>query len=198
MIAENEVRLGEIHPETSIGQGTKVWRGATVREGAVIGRQVVVGESAYIDYGVHIGDKCKIQNNALIYNPSTIEDGVFIGPGVILTNDKVPRSTAPNGEVSGESDWKRVAVHCRRGSSIGAGAVCIGPVEIGEWSMVGAGSVVTRDVSAYSLVAGNPAKHLHWIGRTGTKLVWKRQLWQCADTGELFREIEGGLELVQR
>lgn len=147
----------DIHPSAVIGQGTKIWDYTQIREKVVIGRNCVIGRNVYIGPGVVIGDNCKIQNNALIYEPALLEDGVFVGPAVVLTNDKNPRAINSNGQPKTIGDWVQVGVTIRNGAAIGANSVCIAPLEIGRWALVGAGSVVTKDVEANSVVAGNPA-----------------------------------------
>lgn len=112
----------------------------------------------YIGPSVVIGDNCKIQNNALIYEPAVLEDGVFVGPGAILTNDKNPRAINVDGSLKEKGDWDAVGVHLEAGASVGAGAVCVAPLRIGSWALVGAGSVVIHSVSAQTIVAGNPAR----------------------------------------
>ena len=140
-----------------IGDGSSIWHLAQVRGGAEIGENVIVGRGAYIGSGVHVGDNCKIQNYALVYEPAQLEDGVFVGPAAVLTNDTFPRAVNPDGTSKSAHDWESVGVTLRRGCSVGARAVCVAPVTIGEWATVAAGSVVTRDVPAYALVAGVPA-----------------------------------------
>lgn len=147
----------EIHPSALIGEGTKIWPLTQIREDVVIGRNCVIGRNVYIGPGVSIGDNCKIQNNALIYEPAFLENGVFVGPGVVLTNDKKPRAIKPDGRLKNKEDWEQVGVTIRVGAAIGANSVCIAPVIIGEWAVVGAGAVVTKDVEANTTVVGNPA-----------------------------------------
>lgn len=177
----------------TIGAGTKVWGFAQVRENAQIGENCIVGRGAYVGVGVRIGSLCKIQNYALIYEPAELGDGVFIGPGVILTNDVFPRAVNPQWELKRNADWKPVGVVIGDGASIGAGAICVAPVQIGEWAMVAAGSVVTRDVLPYSLVRGAPAQNVGWVGRAGQPLHKVGGHYVCPVTGEHYVEKFGSL-----
>jgi UDP-2-acetamido-3-amino-2,3-dideoxy-glucuronate N-acetyltransferase len=160
----------EVAPSCSVGEGSHIWDFAQIRERAKLGTTCTVGRGAYVGAGVQIGNNCKIQNNALVYQPADIGDGVFIGPAAVLTNDRYPRAVNPDGTIKLGADWTAVGVSVRNGASIGANAVCIAPVTIGEWALVAAGSVVTSDVAAHSLVAGAPARHISWVGRDGCKL----------------------------
>ena len=165
-----------IHAQADVDQGTiiesgsKIWELARVRSGAKIGSKTIIGRSAYIDTDVQIGANCKVQNNALIYSPAVIADGVFIGPGAILTNDLNPRAINETGTQKSATDWKVQRVEILYGASIGAGAICVAPVTIGSWAMVGAGAVVIKNVPDFALVVGNPAKQIGWVGKSGSKL----------------------------
>ncbi len=186
--------INDVDPGAAIGQGTKVWHYAQIREGAVLGRDCVIGRGAYVGPGVRIGDNCKIQNYALVYDPAVIEDGVFIGPAVVLTNDRYPRAVSPDGALRGADDWDPVGVTIHHGASIGARSVCVAPVTIGAWALVAAGSTVIRDVPAFALVAGSPAKQVGWVGKHGVPLQDLRDgLWRCPASGGRFREIDGVL-----
>lgn len=147
----------EIHESVVIPQSTRVWGHTQIRENVKIGANCIIGRNVYIGPGVVIGDNCKIQNNALIYEPAILEDGVFIGPAVVLTNDRQPRAVNRDGSLKAPSDWERAGVVIRRGASVGASAVCVAPVELGEWSVIGANSVLTKDAEAETIYAGNPA-----------------------------------------
>ena len=138
---------------------TGIWS-TTVHPSASIGEDCVIGQGAWIDEGVIIGDRCKVQNNALLYRGVELEDGVFIGPGAILTNDRYPRAIDTTGELIGNGDWALLRTLVQRGAAIGAGAVIVAGVVIGAWAEVGAGSVVTKDVAPGDRVAGNPARSI--------------------------------------
>ena len=182
-----------IASDAVVGAGTRVWSFVQIREGARIGAECVLGRGAYIGIGVQIGDRCKIQNNALVYDPAVIEDGVFIGPGAILTNDRLPRAITPSGELKRADDWDPVGVTVDTGASIGAGAICVAPVQIGAWAMVAAGSVVVRDVPDHALVAGNPARQIGWVGRDGRRMTVDGDALVDESTGTRFVEAEGRL-----
>jgi UDP-2-acetamido-3-amino-2,3-dideoxy-glucuronate N-acetyltransferase len=160
----------DVAASAQIAEGAAIWHYAQVREDCVIGENVIIGRGAYVGNGVRVGANSKIQNYALVYEPAVLEDGVFIGPGVILTNDEYPRAVNPDGSQKSGSDWEATGVTIRRGASIGAGSICVAPVEIGAWALVAAGSTVTKNVPAFALVAGVPAKRIRWVGKAGVPL----------------------------
>ncbi|MEO8287238.1 MAG: acyltransferase [Chloroflexota bacterium] len=160
----------DVSPKATLGAGTKVWHQAQVREGAVLGRNCILGKSAYVDFGVQIGDNVKIQNRASVYHGVTLENGVFVGPHVIFTNDKMPRAINPDGSLKSEDDWELGLILVKEGASLGAGAIVVTGVTIGRFAMVGAGAVVTRDVPDYGLVYGNPARLHGYVCPCGNKL----------------------------
>lgn len=184
----------DVAPDAQIGSGTSVWHLAQIREGAVLGRECIVSRGVYVGTGVHIGDRCKLQNYALVYEPATLADGVFIGPGAVLTNDQYPRSIAPDGSLKRGDDWDAVGVEIGRGASIGARAVCVAPVKIGEWALIAAGAVVIEDVPPHAIVVGVPARQVGWAGRAGVPLVADGPAgWTCPETGERYVENDGRL-----
>jgi UDP-2-acetamido-3-amino-2,3-dideoxy-glucuronate N-acetyltransferase len=149
----------DVEDGASIGPGTKIWHMAHIRGSAKIGANCVLGRNVYVDAHVEIGDLVKIQNNVSVYQGVTIEDEVFVGPCAVFTNDLRPRAQNP--------DWQITPTVIRRGASIGANATIVCGVEVGPYAMVAAGSVVTRDVPAHRLVAGNPARPLGWVDQDG-------------------------------
>lgn len=157
-----------IHPTAvvedgaQIGAGTRVWHHAHVRSGARIGERCVLGKSVFVDSSAVVGSGCKVQNFVSIYSGVTLEDEVFVGPSAVFTNDRYPRA-------SGEG-WELMPTLVRRGASIGANATVLPGLTIGEWAVVGAGAVVTRDVEPHRLVAGNPAKAVGWACRCGRRV----------------------------
>ena len=146
-----------------IGDGTKIWHFAHVREGSRIGKGCNLGKGVYIDAAVEIENNVKIQNFVSVYRGVEIEDDVFIGPSVTFTNDLHPRAFIWDEE-------KIIPTLVRKGASIGAGSVIICGVVIGEYAMIGAGSVVTKDVPPFSLVYGNPARLMGSVCYCGNKL----------------------------
>ncbi len=161
----------DLEADVQVGPGTSIWQRAQVRTGARIGAECVVGRDAFIDEGVIIGNRVKIQNLALVYHGVTVEDGVFIGPNAILTNDRYPRAITVTGELARADDWVVSPILLRLGCSIGAGAVVVAGVEVGRFATVGAGAVVTRNVPSHALVAGSPARRIGWVCTCGQRLV---------------------------
>jgi acetyltransferase-like isoleucine patch superfamily enzyme len=151
-----------VDPDASIGAGTRVWINVQVREGANVGENCILSKDVYVDHDVIIGSGCKIQNGVSVYNGVTIEDEVFVGPNACFTNDRVPRANNP--------DWQVTPTRVRRGASIGANATIVCGVDIGEYAMVAAGSVVTKDVPAFALVMGNPARVVGRVDEAGNRV----------------------------
>ena len=158
-----------IHPTAivdagaQLGEGTRVWHWVHVSAGARIGERCVLGQNVFVGNDVSIGNNVRIQNNVSVYDAVTLEDDVFCGPSMVFTNVFNPRS-----HVSRKSDYRRTLV--RRGASIGANATVVCGYTIGEYAFIGAGAVVTRDVPAYALMAGVPARRIGWACQCGERL----------------------------
>ncbi len=155
-----------IAPTAKVGAGTRVWAFVQVGESAVIGENCVIGNGAYIDRHVIIGDRVRIHNKALLYHGVTVEDDVFVGPGVCFTNDPWPRSGATR-------DMRGVQWKVGRGASIGANATILPDLNLGAFAVIGAGSVVTKPVPPFALVSGNPARQRAWVCPCGETIRFK-------------------------
>jgi len=161
----------EVDKATNIGNGTTIWHQCQVRSGAIIGENCILGRGVYIDSGVVIGSNVKIQNYVSIYHGVTIEDGVFVGPHVCFTNDLHPRAVNPDGTIKAADDWILSQTLVRHGASLGANSTVVCGTTIGEWAIIGAGSVVSRDVDNHALVFGNPARLHGFVCPCGYELL---------------------------
>lgn len=163
-----------------IGNGTKIWHFSHVMNNAIIGENCILGQNVMIAPKVRIGNGVKIQNNVSIYEGVVIEDDVFIGPSVVFTNIKIPRSFVNRKD-------QFLSTKIGKGASVGANATVICGNNIGDFAMIGAGAVVTKNVAAYALVVGNPAKHVGWVGENGQLLDFDANgEATCAETGERY------------
>jgi UDP-2-acetamido-3-amino-2,3-dideoxy-glucuronate N-acetyltransferase len=170
----------EVSPKAQIGSGSRVWNFVQIREGVTIGQNCIIGKDAYIDFDVKIGDNVKIQNSALIYHGATLEDGVFIGPQVCLTNDRIPRAITSDGHLKGNDDWVVGPTLIKYGASLGAGSLILPDVTVGRFALVGAGAVVTRNVPDYGLVVGAPARLVGYVCHCGRTMVQQGSAWNCS------------------
>ncbi|MFP5416068.1 MAG: acyltransferase [Actinomycetes bacterium] len=177
-----------VHPHglcesDAVGDGTRVWAFAHVLEGAVVGRDCNICDGAYVEGGAVVGDRVTIKNQVMIFEGVTVEDEVFLGPGVIFTNDLVPRAFIKKHGAALD------ATLVRRGATLGAGVVVVCGTTIGEYAFVGAGAVVTRDVPPHAFVVGNPGRLIGWACTCGLRL---RESGCCA-CGRRWVVGEGGV-----
>lgn len=160
-----------------IGKGSKIWHFCHVMGRAVIGEQCNIGQNVYVDNDVTIGRGVKIQNNVSVYKGVIIEDDVFLGPSMVFTNVVNPRSF-----IERKNEFRTTLL--RKGSTVGANATILCGIEVGAYALIGAGSMVLRDVPAYALMVGNPARQVGWVSRSGLRL-------RFDDHGRCFMEEEG-------
>jgi UDP-2-acetamido-3-amino-2,3-dideoxy-glucuronate N-acetyltransferase len=173
----------EVSPAADLGRGVSVWNQVQVREGARIGAETSIGKNCYIDTGVTIGARCKIQNNVSIFHGVSVADGVFLGPHVCFTNDRLPRAINPDGSLKGAEDWAVSETVVETGASVGANSTILPGLRLGRFCLVAAGSVVTKNVPANGLVMGNPARLAGWVCDCGARLPDGRLADICPECG---------------
>lgn len=171
-----------------IGKGTKIWHFCHLMPTCRIGERCNIGQNVYIDNNTVIGNGVKIQNNVSVYNGVIIEDDVFLGPSMVFTNVINPRSF-----IERKDEFKKTYI--RRGASIGANATILCGIDIGAYAMIGAGAVVIKNVSPYSVMVGNPARHSGWVSEAGIRLNFGADgLAVCAATGRVYKLKNGIVE----
>ena len=170
-----------------IGAGTKIWHFSHIQSGAVIGKNCSFGQNVNVSSGVKIGDGVKVQNNVSIYEGVELEDYVFCGPSMVFTNDLTPRAKYPKGSAA----YKKTLL--KEGATVGANATVVCGHTIGEWAMIAAGAVVTKDVPDYALMDGIPARRIDWVCECGERLHGKNICEKCGRkyeiTGDTCRQI---------
>jgi UDP-2-acetamido-3-amino-2,3-dideoxy-glucuronate N-acetyltransferase len=172
-----------------VGRGTKIWHFCHVMAGAVIGEGCGLGQNVVVMPGTRIGNNVKIQNNVSIYEGVELEDDVFCGPSCVFTNVMNPRS-----HVSRKHEYQRTLV--RRGASIGANATVVCGITIGEYAFIGAGAVVRKDVPAFALMVGVPARRVGWMCRCGLRLELAGGWGRCSGCGTDYAGTDAGPRLV--
>jgi len=181
-----------IHPSAvidagaQIGAGTRIWHFCHVMPTAIIGNNCILGQNIYVDNHAIVGNGVKIQNNVSVYHGVILEDDVFVGPSAVFTNVINPRSF-----IERKTEFKNIVV--KKGATIGANATIVCGLTIGEYALVGAGAVVTKDVQPYALVIGNPARQLGWVSEQAFRLVFDEQgRAVCEGDGSLY-QLQGNV-----
>lgn len=170
-----------------IGAGTRIWHFSHIMPDCVIGERCNIGQNVVISPGVVLGNNVKIQNNVSVYTGVVCEDDVFLGPSCVFTNVLNPRSAIPR-----KDQYRKTLV--RRGATIGANATIVCGHTIGEYALIGAGAVVTKDVPPYALVVGNPSKQIGWVSEYGHRLRFdEKGEARCPESGERYLLKEGGV-----
>lgn len=174
-----------VDENVTIGNGTKIWHFSHVQSGTEIGEKCSLGQNVNVGNNVTIGNGVKIQNNVSIYEGVELEDYVFCGPSMVFTNIKLPRSEFPQ---RGAEFYAKTLV--KKSASIGANATIVCGTTIGEYALIGSGTVVTKDVPAYAMVVGNPGKIIGWVDKKGRRQSFDEDGWsEC----KKFRLIDGKL-----
>ena len=187
-----------VHPQalcesTAVGAGTRIWAFAHVMAGARVGRQCNVCGHAFVESGATVGDRVTVKNGVVVWNRVTVEDDVFLGPYAVFTNDLRPRSPAERREL------RLTPTVVRRGATVGANATIVCGVEVGEYAMVGAGAVVTRDVPGHALVVGSPARRIGWVCACGARLQERdNDELACPSCGRTYTYVPDGETLAER
>lgn len=180
----------EVSAAAKIGAGSSVWHQAQIRERAVLGENCIIGKGVYIDFDVQLGANCKVQNYSCVFHGTTLEDGVFVGPEVVFTNDRYPRAINPDGTLKLADDWEVGETVVKYGAAVGSRSVVLPGITIGRWALIAAGSVVTKNVPDHALVAGNPARLMGWVCVCAHRL---DESLKCLACGRAYRREGDGL-----
>ena len=182
-----------IDEDVKIGKGTKIWHFSHIQSGAIIGEECTLGQNVNVSNNVIVGNYCKIQNNVSLYEGVELEDYVFCGPSMVFTNIRLPRSEYPQ---KGSLHYEKTLV--KKSASIGANSTIICGTTIGEYSLIGSGSMVTKNVPAFSLVFGNPAKVIGWVSKTGERLIFDETgIARCKKSDEIYQKINNLVSIVK-
>lgn len=189
------VRLAFVHPaaivETDgIGEGSRIWAFTHVMEGASIGANCNIGEHCFVEGGAVVGDNVTIKNGNMLWEGITIENGVFVGPAVVFTNDRYPRSArAPHGEGRYRGNGWLLPTLVQQGATLGAGSIILPGITLGEFCMIAAGAVVTRNVPSYALIVGNPGQVRGWVCQCGQPLAVEDATTRCGSCDKAYQVI---------
>ncbi len=179
-------KTAEVSSEAKIGQGTKIWHHSQVLAGAQIGENCTIGHNCFIASTAKIGNGVKLESNIDIWDLVTLEDYVFVGPSVVFTNDLIPRAKYPKKNFPSYGKWRPTLV--KNGASIGANATVLCDTIVGKSAIVGAGSLVSKEIPDYAIVVGNPAKIIGWACECGNKLVFKNDKADCGMCARSYKK----------
>ncbi|GGI79974.1 acyltransferase [Legionella impletisoli] len=179
----------------AIGKGTRIWHWVHVSSGANIGECCSLGQNVYVGNRVNIGNNVKIQNNVSVYDNVTLEDDVFCGPSMVFTNVYNPRSA-----VSRKKEYRNTLI--KKGATLGANCTVVCGVTVGEYAFIGAGAVINRDVPAYALMVGVPARQIGWMSRFGEQLTFTKQpdgswMAKCPNTDDIYIKQDNTVQLLE-
>jgi UDP-2-acetamido-3-amino-2,3-dideoxy-glucuronate N-acetyltransferase len=192
-----------VHPSAvvdrgaKLGAGVKVWHFCHVMKGAVLGRGVMLGQGCFVGAGVQIGARARLQNHVSVFEGVLLSEDVFVGPGVVFTNVRLPRAFVARRELTPGEAGGFEQTRVGRGASIGANATIVCGAELGDYCLVGAGAVVTRDVPSFALVMGVPARRVGWVSRRGERLRFKNGVARCPTGGERYVLAGGSVRLEE-
>lgn len=172
-----------------IGTGSKVWHFSHIMPNSIIGENCILGQNTFVASKVEIGNNCKIQNNVSLYEGVKIHDNVFIGPSVVFTNVINPRSF-----IERKTEYKETLIH--QGASVGANVTVVCGVSLGEYSLIGAGSTVTKNVEPHALYYGVPAVFQGWVSKAGHRLVFENNIAKCPETGEKYKLVNNHIYVI--
>jgi UDP-2-acetamido-3-amino-2,3-dideoxy-glucuronate N-acetyltransferase len=194
-VSESYIHPTALAESREIGAGTRVWAFTHILEGARVGGNCNIGDHCFIESGAVVGDNVTLKNGNMVWEGVHLADGVFVGPNVLFTNDLHPRSPRlPQAQAryTEKGKWL-VPTRIERGAALGAGAVILAGVTVGEYATVGAGAVVTRTVPPHALVVGNPARQIGWVCRCGEALKFERRWAKCPQCGSNFSLTKGAV-----
>lgn len=187
-------KTAEIQKGAKIEKGTKIWQNCQILKGAKIGKNCLIGHNCFIESQAKIGNGVKLKSNIDIWDLVTLEDYVFVGPSAVFVNDKNPRAKYPKREYPQYGKWLPTLI--KKGATIGANATILPGITISKWVMVGAGTIVTKDVPDYAIIIGSPAKIVGWVCECGQRLIFKKSKATCNKCKRRYKKEKNKIFLL--